>query len=393
MVELDFSVMAASLEAGYSLRPLLDEFERYAHVKVNFSVFTWDTGWSDVMKIALYGHGPDVSELGTTWIGSIASMNSLRNFTGSEIRMLGGEGAFLKDSWATGLVGMEQQVWSIPWLVDTRAMYFRKDWLQRAGFIDERKAFKTAQSLAATLESLQKMGVATPWSGTVARTPNVLHEAASWIWGAGGDFITKDGKQVLFNQPEAMEGLKAYFDLRKYLSSAHFQLGDSMAYFQGGQAACVIVGPHAMIQVESEETKERWGIAQVPGVPFLGGSNLVVWKHTRQPEAALELIRFLTSQPANFPASPHGTMLPARHTQLETLASEGDVFMQGFVDASKAGRTYLSTRLWGLIEENLVSAFSQTWAQLLEDPFLEVEQALHRNLDPLARRLNFSLSN
>jgi multiple sugar transport system substrate-binding protein len=393
MVELEFSVMAASLEAGYALRPLLDDFERQTHIKVNFSVFTWETGWSDIMKIALYGHGPDVSELGTTWIGSIASMNALRSFSGSEIRSLGGEGAFLKDSWATGLVGLEQQVWSIPWLVDTRAMYFRRDWLQRVGQQDEKGAFQTAQALAATLESLQKMGVATPWSGTVTRSPNVLHEAASWIWGAGGDFITRDGKQVLFNQPEAMQGLKTYFELRKYLSPAHIQAGDSMSYFQGGQAACVIVGPHAMLQAVPDESRQRWGIAQVPGVPFLGGSNLVIWKHSRQPEAALELIRFLSSLPAHFPASPHGTMLPARYAQLETLSNEGDASMQGFVAASKAGRTYLSTRLWGLVEENLVSAFSHTWTQLLEDPFLEVEQALHRNLDPLARRLNFSLSN
>jgi multiple sugar transport system substrate-binding protein len=166
-----------------------------------------------------------------------------------------------------------------------------------------------------------------------------------------------------------------------------------MANFQSGQAACVIVGPHAMVQIGSEDVKDRLGIAQVPGVPFLGGSNLVIWKHTRQPSAALELVRFLTSQPASFPAVPHGTMLPARYEQLETLSSEGDLFMRGFVEAAKSGRTYLSTRLWGLIEENLVNALSHTWAQLLVDPFLEVDQALHRNFDPLARRLNFSLEN
>jgi multiple sugar transport system substrate-binding protein len=345
------------------------------------------------MKIALYGHGPDVSELGTTWIGSVASMNSLRSFSGSEIHTLGGAEAFLKSSWATGLVGLEQQVWSIPWLVDTRAMYFRRDWLQRLGLQDQAAAFDSAKALETTLEGMQKMGVAAPWSGTVAHTPNVLHEAASWIWGAGGNFISRDGKQVLFTQPEAMEGLQAYFKLRKYLTPAHIQVADSMTYFQGGQAACVIVGPHAMLQAGPGDIQERWGITQVPGIPFLGGSNLVVWKHSRQPEAALDLIRFLTSQPANFPASPHGTMLPARLSQLASLAEQGDAFMRGFVEATRAGRTYLSTRLWGLVEENLVSALANTWTQLLNDPFMDVEQALHRNFDPLARRLNFSLAN
>jgi len=393
MIELDFSVMASSLEVGNALRPVLDEFEKLAHVKVNFNIFSWDTGWSDVMKIALYGHGPDVSELGTTWIGSIASMNALRPYNVGEIRSLGGVDAFLQASWATGLVGNDPQVWSIPWLVDTRALYYRKDWLNRSGVIDEGAAFQSAAALAQTLSHLRNQGIATPWAGTVARTPNVLHEAASWIWGAGGDFITRDGRQVLFDQPEAMHGLKAYYELRKFLSPTNVAAGESMAYFQSGQAATAIVGPHAMVQVVPDDVKERWGITQVPGVPFLGGSNLVVWKHSRQPSAALELIRFLTSQPARFPASPHGTMLPARHTQLEALAAEGDPFMKGFVEAAKTGRTYLSTRLWGLIEENLVNLLSQTWTQLLADPFLDIEQTLHNQFDPLARRLNLSLSN
>lgn len=393
MIELEFSVMASNLEVGNGLRPVLDDFEKQAHVKVNLNIFTWDTGWSDVMKIALYGHGPDVSELGTTWIGSIASMNALRPYNMGEIRALGGVDAFLQASWATGLVGSDPQVWSIPWLVDTRALYYRKDWLNRSGLTDEQMAFGSAAALAQTLSHLRDQGVTTPWAGTVARTPNVLHEAASWIWGAGGDFITKDGRKVLFDQPEAMGELKAYYELRKFLSLTNVQAGKSMAYFQSGQAATAIVGPHAMMQVVPEEVKERWGITQVPGVPFLGGSNLVVWKHSRQPSAALELIRFLTSQPEGFPASPHGTMLPARYAHLEALATEGDPFMRGFVDAAKAGKAYLSTRLWGLIEENLINLLSQTWTQLLADPFLDIEQTLHNQIDPLAKRLNLSLSN
>lgn len=392
MIELEFSIMVSSQDAGNALRVVLDEYEKQTRVKVNLTIFTWDIGWSDIVKIALYGHGPDVSELGSTWIGSIAAMNALRPFNSGEIRSLGGADAFLQAIWATGMVGNDPQVWAIPWLTDTRALYYRKDWLQRSGIANEKEAFRSASVLAQTLDGLRSTGISTPWAVTVERTPNVLHEAASWIWGAGGDFITKEGKQVLFNQPEAFLGLKAYYDLRRFLTPSNTRSGDSMSYFLNGQTASVIVGPHAMAQPVPEDVKERWGIAQVPGVPFLGGSNLVVWKHSRQPSAAIDLIRFLTSQPARFPYSPHATMLPARHDQLEALAAGGDLFMGGFVEASKAGRTYLSTRLWGLIEENLIGMLSHTWSELLADPFLDVEQTLLHNLDPLARRLNLSLS-
>ena len=37
-----------------------------------------------------------------------------------------------------------------------------------------------------------------------------LHEAAHWVWNAGGNLVSPNGKQVIFNEPLAMQGWKNY---------------------------------------------------------------------------------------------------------------------------------------------------------------------------------------
>src|SRR3989304_5954201 len=53
----------------------------------------WEVAWQELVKIALYKTGGDVSGIGTTWIGSFVDMNALRPFPHWEIASLGGKAA------------------------------------------------------------------------------------------------------------------------------------------------------------------------------------------------------------------------------------------------------------------------------------------------------------
>jgi multiple sugar transport system substrate-binding protein len=395
MIELEFSIMAHRPDSAEALRPLLDRFERQYRMRVSLTTLPWDTGWGDIVKMALYGHGPDVSEVGSTWVGSIAAMNALRPYTAAEVQALGGPGAFLPSAWRSGLLADDPRVWAVPWLGDTRVLYHRRDWLEEAGTADAPAAFATHASLEQTLRRLQDSRFAHPWAAYVVRSPNILHEVASWIWGAGGDFLSADGRQVLFAEPAARAGLHAYYDLRRYLPpAAHLQpVTDPATVFLQGQAAVAISGSWlAVYHRESDpELSARWGVAPVPGVPFTGGSSLVVWRHARHVPAAVELVQFLTGQPAQVPYSPHAALLPVRLAALGSLWEEGDPFYRGFIHGLRSGRTLPGTRLWGVVEYNLTEALAQVWAELLADPDADVEESLRHYLDPAARRLSLTL--
>jgi len=85
-IELEFSVQLPGAEL---IQPLLAEFEARHHIHVQLRLLDWDTAWSELVKVGLYNEGPDISELGNTWLGDIAAMNALHAFEPDEIALLG----------------------------------------------------------------------------------------------------------------------------------------------------------------------------------------------------------------------------------------------------------------------------------------------------------------
>ena len=158
--ELEFSIMA---ESPANIQPLLDQFEAEYRIRVRLRLLTWDIAWSDLVKVALYGDGPDVSEIGSTWLGDLVAMNALRPFAEQELAALGKPSDFLPSAWNGGRVANQAQMWAIPWFTGARLLFYRRHLLERAG-VDERTAFTTAGQFDETLSRLQASGAQVPWT-------------------------------------------------------------------------------------------------------------------------------------------------------------------------------------------------------------------------------------
>src|SRR5687767_6905161 len=104
MVEIEFSVMEGHEGDANNLIPLLKAFEQQHHIHVNVSGLSWDRGWEGIAKYGIYRHGPDVSSIGTSWIGSLAGMDALRPFSSQEVLSMGGADAFFEASWQSGFL-------------------------------------------------------------------------------------------------------------------------------------------------------------------------------------------------------------------------------------------------------------------------------------------------
>jgi multiple sugar transport system substrate-binding protein len=392
MVELEFSVMARGENLLTELQPLLDQFEIEQRVRVRVTVLTWEQGWTELVKMALYGHGPDVSEVGTTWMGNLIAMDGLRPFAMPELFQLGGEKAFQAANWHSGSLVGDANLYAVPWLADTRLIYYRHSLLEKAGLAAE-TAFSTPAKLDHTLKQLRDCGL-TPWSMDTT-TQRVLHDAASWVWGSGGDFVSADGKHVVFAEPDARRGLKSYFELGRYLIPALQSLGGARAdagFLQGQVAARLGDSVTYLLhrQHHSDDAAD-WGIALPPGPSFVGGSNLVIWKHSRQASSALKLIKWLTAPHAQETFPLRIGLLPVRHEVLRASAFAHEPLYQQAAQGLQHGRSFPAIRLWGLIEDKLVSTFTQIWEELFSSAAPEVESLFDKYLTPLARQIDRTL--
>ena len=74
---------------SHCLRSLLAEFEAKQRIRVHLTVMPFAGAWSAMVRMALYEDGPDVSAVGTSWVGDFVRMNALRPYQEAEVRALG----------------------------------------------------------------------------------------------------------------------------------------------------------------------------------------------------------------------------------------------------------------------------------------------------------------
>jgi multiple sugar transport system substrate-binding protein len=397
MEELELSLLAHGPDAAGALRLWLDQFENKNQVHVEAHVLEWEAAWPELVKVALYGHGANVSEMGSSWMSSLISMNVLIPFRPGDLDDCGGASAFLPKVWAPVLDAGSGSVWALPWLAYARLIYYRRDLLEKAG-IEEHSAFDSPEQIEKTLSRLGEGNVSVPWCVPTRHSRDTLHNIASWVWSAGGEFISADGRHILFNEPEARAGMRAYFDLHRHLTSTARQRDESDSLFKQGQAAVVMSGPwlwplDARRPDVGPEVAGNVGVAVPLKKAFIGFSYLVVWKHTRRAEPARKLVRELT-RPSILAAfsSQTGGPLSVRLDALDGSPLKNETNYQTMVKALKTGRTFLQTPLWGLVEDKLATALDHVWEEVLAESQPDIDAILGRHFDSLARRLEMTLS-
>jgi multiple sugar transport system substrate-binding protein len=388
--ELELSLMN---ETATPMQPLLDQFEAEHGIRVRTRLLSWDSGWNTLFQSALQGSGSDVSEIGSTWLGDLIGMNALQPFSEEAIADLGGAEAFMPSAWQGCRMAGQPQLWAIPWMVGARLLFYRRNLLAAHG-IDVQRAFGTADQLDRTLGQLQAAGVSVPWTVPTGSTHTTLLNVASWVWGAGGAFVTPDGKRTLINQTAGRAGLRAYFALGRYLVPSVRRLSGTQpdtVFLQNPDAALTISGSWLFQRAPdqgSPDLAEQLGAALPPGPSFVGGSHLVIWKHSRNYDAAVQLVRFLTRTPAIVAYSREIGLLPATLDALDAEPFAGNPFWQLTREGVRTGRSFPVIRSWGMLEYRLVAALSSLWSETLASPGQNIDAVLRGHLDPLAQRLD-----
>ncbi len=400
MNELEISIM--STNAGHDpemqLRSVLGDFSKLYGNKMHCVVYDWNIAWTEIMKIMLSKHGPVMSQVGTTWLGSLESAQALRPFTPGQISQCGGASSYYPVAWKSGLSIETGQAMAIPWFLDTYVLYYRKDLLNKAG-VDDATAFASLESLTETVQKLYQSGVSIPFAiptGAISRAN--LHNLASWVWNHGGEFISEDGKQLLWSDPKTRQGLNAYFNLSKYTPKAAQTLTDPDCYtaFLDGSAAIALRNTGLLYTARHDPTFAEhlghFGVAAMPGENFVGGSSFVLWSHIHPLEErlAIELLHELTQPAAQYDYFKQNGFLPARVEALKML--EEDPFYIPVVQALARGRSFRKLKLWGLIEERLMNAITQIWQRLYADENANIDEEIAQVLDPLERRLQLTLA-
>jgi multiple sugar transport system substrate-binding protein len=380
------------------------EMERFRKDKghsVNLLRFSWENIWRELVNVAIYRHGPDIAEIGSTWLESLVAMQSLNPFSARDIDRIGGKEIFFPVAWQNVILPNQKEIWGIPFRAEARVVFYWKDIFENAG-VDTSETFLTTENMAASFAILQEKGISA-WIAPTNDTHNTVYNIASWIWGAGGDFLSSDGKRTDLGSPTVRHGVQAYFDLLRFMpqQTLPFTDNDTLRFFSERKVAAMVSGPWLISTLLLQTDMEKWmphlGIALPPGPPFVGGTILVIWKHSKYPSEAVALIERLTSPEFQSEYCRISGLLPVRQDLWTDEYSSGDEYIPIFNKAIRAGRAMPPTALWGIIEDRLSKTMGAIWQDLYAlnmpgKPINMLDSIIARHFESLAVRLDVTLS-
>jgi len=396
MREIEFSTMFKTDSSGLG-DAFFDTFVKRYFVQVKRLHMEWPDSWNRLVQFGLNSHGPDVSEVGTTWLGSFHTMDSLRPLTMTETDLFGGADNYPKAIWEACKFENEDFLFGVPWTLDLRAVLYRRDWLQKAG-VDETTAFADAEQFADTLKCLQAAGHPSPLGLTSSQTYTRLsHDMACWVWGAGGDIRSDDGRHMMLMEPKSRIGIEAYFSMNQFIAPEMRGQTEIQVFqdFFDGKTAAAILPERAYLEVVvntsnfvAPEVRENIGLAMVMQAPYIGGSALTIWRHAANYQDALKLIQHLTSiESWKFLHQLYPPYTPARLDALDKSALAKMPHYPAVQASLQNGRSFHSGFRWRGVEARLVSVIEQMWSDLHANPDLDIPSEVSKRFSNLCARL------
>ena len=257
-------------------------------IQVNVTAVPWDAAHDKIVNAIAAGEVPDVSMIGTTWMGEFAALGGLAE-TSSSID----SSTFFEGAWATTEV--DGTSYGVPWYVETRLIYYRTDLAEAGGFNQAPANWDELTQLAeAQVEGGADVGISLQPGGTGA-----WQTFMPFFWQAGGEIMDDEGNFTLSS--DACTEAMTYYDSFSENGLAPDAVSDVPVegQFADGSVGAFISGPW-MIGVVSDAGADpaTWTVAHQPeeesATSFVGGSNLAVLEQSDNQEAGWAFVEYLS---------------------------------------------------------------------------------------------------
>jgi multiple sugar transport system substrate-binding protein len=288
---------------GEVVAELLPEFER-AHpgIRVKVQQLPWTAAHEKLLTAFAGDATPDLCQLGNTWIPELVALNALlpldRHAADSSIVRADD---YFAGIWDTNRV--DGQLYGVPWYVDTRLVFYRRDLLRQAGFSAPPRSWPEWERMLGAVRT----------HGHPDRYPillplNEFEPLLALALQQDEPLLREGGRWGNFEAPGFRRALTFYLEMfrRGWAPAvANAAISNVWNEFGRGRFVFYVSGPWNIGELQRRlptELHDVWTTAPLPGpdgpgASIAGGSSLVVFRTSRHPAAAWRLIEFL-SQPA-----------------------------------------------------------------------------------------------
>lgn len=287
------TVTVWTMEDAAKFEALVKPFEDESGIDVDVEAVPWDSIGDKLTTSVASGSGPDVTQIGLSLLPTFNAAGALENLT----PYLGDHPALadanFPEAVSSANLSSDGRVTSVPWVADTRVLFYRSDILADAGIA----APTTWAEFTAAAEALAARGDGNygyyipQWDAPLP---------VQFTWQAGGDVVDANGTPTL-DTPEfrkAVDFYLSFFEKQTVPTASDF---DQTAGFISGAAPMLISGPYlaAAIKDQAPELEGKWAVTTLPkdtsGTALFAGSNMGVWKGSDNVDGSLALLDYLAT--------------------------------------------------------------------------------------------------
>jgi multiple sugar transport system substrate-binding protein len=325
---------------GDNLGVLAEQFQEETGVTVNVTPVPWDAANQRIANAITAGEVPDVSLIGTTWMGQFAKTGGLdptpSNFNPDD---------FFEGAWNTTVV--DGVSYGVPWYVETRLIYYRTDLAEQSGAAVPPANWDELKQLAQGMqEAGAEWGISLQPGGTGS-----WQTFMPFAWQNGGDIADAEGNFTLDSEQivEALEYYDSFFE--EGLSPTALEPGALESGFIEGSIGAFISGPWHIGLLEDQGAEEgSFGLARMPseeaGTSFVGGGDLVVFADSDNKAAAWSFVEFLSRPETQVTWYETVSDLPAIRAAWEDEQLSGDEFLSIFGEQLEDAKSPPAIATW-----------------------------------------------
>jgi multiple sugar transport system substrate-binding protein len=358
-------------------------------ITVKVTVSDWDTYWDKLQTGIAGGDAPDVFAMDGPLFPDYQSRDVLLDLkpyidkTGYDLGQLADQ--------AVGDFTTESGQFGLPRDLNVIALFYNKAMFDAAkvahpdGTWDWAKFVEVAHELT---KDTNGDGKTDQW-GFYTETSDMENYWSSLVWQNGGDIIAPDGKTTVLGSDQAVGGIQFLQDLiykEKVMPEPPLfaETGDA---FEQGQAAMEANGSWLVPTLLAAGI--QLGIAPLPKGPSgqatsINPTGAVVFKGTKNPDAAWEFVKYLASPPAQTKLMELKASLPANK---EVLAGPygasfdgakvlADAIAYAKIKPSFKGYNDFTTALQTELDENVFNANNKTVRQAIDDVLPSLNEIL-----------------
>ena len=290
---------------GEVVQELVRGFEReHPNITVRVQQIPWTAAHEKMLTAFVGDASPDLAQLGNTWVPEFVALDALLPLDSALARSSGVDSAsYFPGIWRTNEIA--GTTFGVPWYVDTRVVFYRKDLLRQAGY----STFPT--TWAGWLDAMRAIKrIVGPGRYPIYLPTNEWTQPVVFGMQAGSPLLKDDARYGAFSDSAFRHAFDFYLRIYREGLSPIKGLNDvanPYQEFERGFFAMWITGPWNLGEFASrlpDSMQGSWATAPLPGptgpasgLSTAGGSSIVIFRSSRHQREAWMLLEYL-SQPA-----------------------------------------------------------------------------------------------